>query len=168
MNASPWASAEAPIIVLFKRSRMVGAIAHWGRFKLILYLQAVIIISTSSLRICQICLNTCPRRSIAGRQPGTPNLVHGIAVADVLEPNLGLQKAGFIRVVGFKDLIDLGKCLGRLSLDVLGRVASGAPLEINKAVELTALARILFGSVRMILVMAGPPCNIVGLYGGRG
>ena len=59
--------------------------------------------------------------------------VHGIAVANVLQPDLGLQQSGLVGSVRFQNRIDLGKRLGSLALDVLRQVFCRAALHVDKS-----------------------------------
>ena len=78
-----------------------------------------------------------------------PEHVHRLAVADVLQPDLGGEDAGVVGAVLLERRIDLGENLGRLTGDVLGEVIGGEAGEEDEAMLLDGGGQDLVGAAAL-------------------
>ncbi len=96
-------------------------------------------------RIGHVRLHAGSRRRAALWQPGRPDLVHRVAVANVLEPDLCLQQSRLVGAVLLQQRIDLRQRLLCLAGDVLRQILGGAALQEDEIMILDSLRQDLAG-----------------------
>ncbi len=94
-----------------------------------------------NLRICHHSLNAGTGGGCVFRKPGGPERVECGAVCDIFQPDLGLQDAGVVGAVFFKDLIELVENAPGLSFDTLRQVGCDHALRENEAMIFDSLGQ---------------------------